>query len=274
MSSILTNSSALTALQNLNNTQRSLSKTQSQISTGLKVATAADNSTNWSVSTKMKAENSVVGTIRDKLKENSALVKTATSALTQIADTLTKMKAQATQAGDVDGTSGYTEVNKALAGLAKTLTGLIDGASFNGVNVLNSATAGVNIVSGWGGATFTTIDLTSQDLKATLTTGVTAPTAIASKANAETLHAALDAGLTAVRAYAADLGAVQNQIDAQSEFLESLSNSLTNGVSSMVDADMNEASTRLQAQQTQQQLGVQSLSIANQNSQMILKLFQ
>lgn len=49
---------------------------------------------------------------------------------------------------------------------------------------------------------------------------------------------------------------------------------LTNGVSSLINADLNEASSRLQALQTQQQLGVQSLSIANQNSQMILKLFQ
>ena len=48
---------------------------------------------------------------------------------------------------------------------------------------------------------------------------------------------------------------------------------LTTGVSSLVDADMNEASTKLQALQTQQQLGVQSLSIANQSSQIILKLF-
>ena len=49
---------------------------------------------------------------------------------------------------------------------------------------------------------------------------------------------------------------------------------LTAGVSAFVDADMNEASTRNQALQTQQQLGVQALSMANQNSQMILKLFQ
>jgi len=53
-----------------------------------------------------------------------------------------------------------------------------------------------------------------------------------------------------------------------------LNDALTGGVSSLVDADMNEASTRLQALQTQQQLGVQSISIANQNAQMILKLFQ
>jgi flagellin len=48
----------------------------------------------------------------------------------------------------------------------------------------------------------------------------------------------------------------------------------SDGISGMVDANMNTASTQLQALQTQEQLGIQSLSIANQNSQLILKLFQ
>jgi len=64
------------------------------------------------------------------------------------------------------------------------------------------------------------------------------------------------------------------QSRAQKTFIKTLNDALTGGVSSLVDADMNEASTRLQALQTQQQLGVQSISIANQNAQMILKLFQ
>ncbi len=71
----------------------------------------------------------------------------------------------------------------------------------------------------------------------------------------------------------ASLGAYQNNIDNQTSFVSSLSDSITSGVGSLVDADMNVASTRLQALQTQQQLGIQSLSIANQNSQLILKLF-
>ena len=52
-----------------------------------------------------------------------------------------------------------------------------------------------------------------------------------------------------------------------------MSTDYANGLSALVDADMNTASTRLQALQTQEQLGIQSLSIANQNSQLILKLF-
>jgi flagellin len=73
---------------------------------------------------------------------------------------------------------------------------------------------------------------------------------------------------------ATTLGAATNEISTQQTFLSSMQTNLTNGVASLVDADMNQVSTRLQALQTQQQLGVQSLSIANQSSQMILKLFQ
>ncbi|MGO4527398.1 flagellin, partial [Microvirga sp. 2MCAF35] len=88
------------------------------------------------------------------------------------------------------------------------------------------------------------------------------------------MAADVETALESVRNFATELGAAKNQIDAQSKFLGALSEAMTNSVSTLVDADMNEASTRLQALQTQQQLGVQSLSIANQNSQMILKLFQ
>ena len=56
-------------------------------------------------------------------------------------------------------------------------------------------------------------------------------------------------------------------------FVSALQESITKGVGSLVDADMNEESTKLQALQVQQQLGVQSLGIANQNSMLILKLF-
>jgi flagellin len=80
--------------------------------------------------------------------------------------------------------------------------------------------------------------------------------------------------LNSMNTAATTLGAATTQIDTQQNFLASMQTNLTNSVGSLVDADMNQVSTRLQALQTQQQLGVQSLSIANQSSQMILKLFQ
>jgi flagellin len=73
---------------------------------------------------------------------------------------------------------------------------------------------------------------------------------------------------------ASDLGAVQSRISSQQTFVKALMDSIDSGVGSLVDADMNEASTRLKALQTQQQLGIQALSIANSNSQNILSLFR
>jgi flagellin len=84
----------------------------------------------------------------------------------------------------------------------------------------------------------------------------------------------VDRAINDLRAGSAMLGANKALLETQEEFIGVLSDSLTAGVSAFIDADMNEASTRNQALQTQQQLGVQALSMANQNSQMILKLFQ
>ena len=91
--------------------------------------------------------------------------------------------------------------------------------------------------------------------------------------NASDMLSAVNQALTAVRSYASSIGSAQDAMTAATTFNSAVSNDYANGLSALVDADMNTASTRLQALQTQEQLGIQSLSIANQNSQMILKLF-
>ena len=73
---------------------------------------------------------------------------------------------------------------------------------------------------------------------------------------------------------AAELGAAKARIDMQKDFVSKLRDSIDRGVGQLVDADMNKESTRLQALQVQQQLGIQALSIANGNSQSILSLFR
>jgi flagellin len=70
------------------------------------------------------------------------------------------------------------------------------------------------------------------------------------------------------------LGSISSRIDMQTEFSEKLSDAIETGVGRLVDADMNEESTRLKALQTQQQLAIQALSIANSDSQNILSLFR
>lgn len=73
---------------------------------------------------------------------------------------------------------------------------------------------------------------------------------------------------------ASSFGAVEQRITIQNSFVGKLTDSMKSGIGSLVDADMEETSARLQALQVQQQLGVQSLSMANQAPQSILSLFR
>ena len=73
---------------------------------------------------------------------------------------------------------------------------------------------------------------------------------------------------------AAEFGSAQGRIEIQGTFVSKLTDSLVSSISTLVDANMEEASARLQALQVQQQLGIQSLSIANQQPQNLLALFR
>jgi flagellin len=119
------------------------------------------------------------------------------------------------------------------------------------------------------------------DTTAAPAASIAAPTSIAdiditgiTNAQLDALISGVDAALTDMTSAAADLGSISGRIEMQTEFVSKLSDSIDSGVGRLVDADMNEESTRLKALQTQQQLAIQSLSIANSASEVILTLFR
>jgi flagellin len=84
----------------------------------------------------------------------------------------------------------------------------------------------------------------------------------------------VESAIAKANASAASLGTMTNQLQAQGDFVKSLTDTLTEGVGTLVDADLAEESATLQALQTKQQLGIQALSIANQSSGAVLSLFR
>ena len=312
MTSLLTNTSAMSALQSLASTQHSLQTTQGQISSGLRVANASDNAAYWSIATTMKSDTGALSVVTDALALGSSTVGTATAALNSVVSILGKIKSDIVTARN-PGTDA-TQIQSDITAQQQSLRTIISSASFNGVNLLDGSVAGgtAKFVSSFsrdksGATTVGTIDLDTSGTgtqlsgaagalgvslavtSATGTAGASATTpggaytadsvlgfAISSAtttADFAKLQTALETTLTNVIAAGAKLGATKTTIDTQSAFVSSLSDAITSGVGSLEDTDMNVASTRLQALQTQQLLGVQSLSIANQNSQLILKLF-
>jgi flagellin len=294
-SSILTNQSAITALQALRLTQQTLASTQKEISTGLKVSSAADNASTWSISQTMKSDQGVLSTISDSLAVSGSLLNVGTAAVNNAITVLNNIKSAVAQAEDPSADQAKILTN--LQALGKQLTSIVASASFNGQNLIDgSGAATYSIVAsytdgkGTAASSVGTISLTTQALtnagntgmlQAAQATGSGAATDftnlaaadLASGTIADTLSNA-DKAIASLTSYSANIGATYTSVQAQGSFIKTLNDALTSGVSSLVDADMNEASTKLQALQTQQQLGVQSLSIANQNSQIIMRLFQ
>ncbi len=309
MSSILTNNSAMTALQNLSATQKSLATTQSQISSGLKVAQASDNVAYWSIATSMRSDTGALSAVSDALNLGSSVVSTATTALNATLTILNKIKQDVVTAQQ-SGTS-TSQVQTDIKAQQQSLINILGSASFNGVNLLDGSTNGsASFVASFtrdsSGSTSTntfSIDTSgaatgvqligSGGMLATALGGATGGTAGSGSNNANTyaadsvlslditqtgvnlatLQSSMDTLIKSVTSAGASLGTASTTITNQQSYVSALSDAITSGVGSLVDADMNVASTRLQALQTQQQLGIQSLSIANQNSQLILKLF-
>jgi flagellin len=166
MSSILNNPNALSALQSLQMTQQSLATVQSQVSTGLKVATAADNSSYWSIAAQLTADSGVVSASNDALSQGQSLLATASSAINSVITTINSIQTALTQATEPGANIGT--INTSLAALGKQLTDAVNAASFNGLNVLNGSVTALNFVSGYNasatGGSINTIGFTTQAL--------------------------------------------------------------------------------------------------------------
>lgn len=124
------------------------------------------------------------------------------------------------------------------------------------------------------GFSVSTLDITKLSAVAATMNGIEAGSAPTDEAVLDMMARFVDRQLLAMTSAASSLGSIQSRIDLQEDFIASLIDVIDKGVGRLVDADMNEESTRLKALQTQQQLGIQSLSIANTNAENILQLFR
>jgi flagellin len=314
MNSINTNVAAMTALQSLQQTSKDMLTTQSRISTGLRVASASDNAAYWSIATSMRSDNDSLSTVQDALGLGKGTVNVAYTAMNSSIDLVSSIKQKLTAAlgPGVDRSkiqSDITELQNQLKGVADSAS--FSGENWLSVD---SATSGYNatksIVSSFtrgadgsvsigyikvdtstavlfdastGASAGGILDSQRSSTGAVVTTGGTSimdidiSTLTDSQADQDKLAgyiASVSKAFDEMTNAATGLGANQTRINLQSDFVSSLMDSITTGVSQLVDADMNEESTRLQALQVKQQLGVQALSIANQSSQNILSLFR
>ncbi len=273
--SVNTNSAALIALQNLNATQSSLTETQSEISTGLKVSAPQDNAAVWAIAQGQRADINALDSVTQSLNRATSVADVASTAGQSISDLLTQVKAKVVAAEDPSlNTSSRDALNDDFKSLLSQINDVINNASFDGANILNgSLTSGMQFLSNSDGST----SLTLTPINLGFNQGViTFPStaSIGTATAATNLMSSINTSLNNVDLALGQLGSQQTAISSQVTFVGKLQDTLTTGVGNLVDANMAAESAKLQALQVQQQLGVQALSIANQAPQTILSLFK
>lgn len=145
MSSILTNTSAMVALQTMKGINTNLNKTQADISTGKSVATARDNAAVWAISKVMESDADGFKGISDSLAVGSATLTVARQASESVTKLLTEMKVKvvAAQAENVDRAKLQTDI----VALREQIESVVGAAQFNGLNLVNGSETTVNVLS-------------------------------------------------------------------------------------------------------------------------------
>ncbi len=274
MLSVNTNSSAMTALQYLNQTNAQLSQTENEVNTGMKVASAADDGATFAIAQDMRGDVAGYSAVTDSLNRGTSAVDVAMSAGQSISDLLIQMKQQALSASDQSlSTSDRTAMNDDFTALRDQISTIVTNASFNGFDLIDGSTTQITALASADGTRRITTAAQNMKLSGSIVT-LKATATISTQAKASTLVATLQASLLNVNSSLAKLSAGAKKFSIQATFTQKLSDTLTTGLGQLVEANLAQESAMLQSLQVKQQLGVQALSIANQSPQYLLSLFK
>lgn len=273
--SVHTNTSAAIALQNLTRTNDRLGDVQSRISTGLKVQGAKDNAAIWAIAQQQRADVGALSAVKQSLDRATSIADVALSAGESVSDLLNQLKEKVVAAKDSSlKTQSRELLNADFQALLKAIASAVDNATFDGGNILNgSLTAGIRFLANADASSFVTLSAKNLSLGGAIIELSTSDSLLTLTGATQALTR-LDDSITQLNAALGEIGAQAKQVEAHNNFVTKLIDTLESGIGNLVDADLAKESARLQALQVQQQLGAQSLSIANQAPQVILSLFR
>ncbi len=282
LNSVNTNMGATIALQSLNATNNALQMTQKHISTGFRVSDATDDGAAYAVAQRVRSDVNALTSANQQLGNVQGLLSTTNTALNNVSNTMSDARNVLVKLADsnTQGTqrAQYIQQFKSLVSnmktffqdatySGKTLVGDVGGATgYGNVAVVRNEVAATYGIAAYSGSAFmASISFTSTQLNGAATVG-----SLIGTASSSTFINQLDKLGTAMATYGAAYKYVANQVTYNSDKMDALNN----GLGALIDTDLAKESAKLQSLQIRQQLGTQSLSIANQAPQSLLSLFK
>jgi flagellin len=271
MNSVNTNVQAQIALQFLNQTTRDLDTTQNRVSTGLRVSSAIDDASSFAIAQGIRGDLKAYSAVNQGLANGKGLATIALAAANSISDLLGDIQAKIVQGMNAANTTAQQAIlNADFQSLTAQINTFISNAVFNGRNLLSFSSSSVNVIANIDG---TTLTLRSQSAFSVSSMALGAQVLSSTVASYQALSA-LALAEAAINVVLGQIGADTRTLNFQDQFISQLSDATNVGLGSIVDADMAKESAKLQALQVKQQLGVQTLNIANQRPNILQQLFK
>lgn len=283
-------------LLSLQKTGDLVARTNTRLSTGLKVSSAVDDAVAFFQNKALKDRAGDLATRKDGIDQGISALNTALSGLQSAEAVLVQMKGIVLSAKSATDSERKT-LGEQLNTLSAQLNYLANDASYQGLNLVNATSSNLKVQFSEKTANVLQVDgtdirissglvMTAYTSGATVIAGSSALSAIAGATMAgfsavsasvsvfDAYIAAFDSGIASVRTTSKTVGANVALLQTRSDFTKEYVNTLKVGGDKLVLADLNEEGANLVSLQTRQQLGIQALSFANQSEQGVLSLFR
>jgi flagellin len=262
------------SLLSLDDIQSQTDTVQAHLTTGKKVSSPVDNALIFFEAQAGYNQASALNNLKDAMTQGLQTIQTALQTVNEATTTLQQMQAIAKQALSTTDTATQTALQTQYNQLQGQLNEITQNdANYLGVNLL-SGTAGNDLVISFNSTNTSNITISAVDTSGTTYQPAAAASWSGTPANIQTSETADAAAVTAFQGLATTLGSFSSYISSRQDFTSHLAATFTSGANNITAADMNQEGANMLALQTQQQLGVTALSLANHANQSVLRLFQ
>jgi len=278
---INTNIASLNAQRNLNASQGSLATSMQRLSSGLRVNSAKDDAAGLAIAERMNAQVRGMNVAVRNANDGISMSQTAEGALSQVGNSLQRMRELAVQARNATNSSSDKDsLNKEFAQLQAEIGRVLGGTTFNGKHILGSDATSLTFQIGANTTADDTITIATSDM--TLDTTITAVTnsstavidATATTGAIGTVIDNIDKALDSINDTRATYGATQSRFDAIITNLQTGVENQSAARSRIMDADFAAETANMSRAQVLQQAGTAMVAQANQLPNQVLKLLQ
>ena len=299
MSDITLTASARSSLLSLTNTASLMTRTQSRLTTGLKVSSAIDDAVSYFKSKSLTDRASDFTNRKDEIDQGISSMKAAINGTSLVDGILSQMKGIVDSVRTAD-SSTRAALSSQFNDLAKQINSAVSDSCYQGLNLVDNSSASLTVYFNQG--TSASLKVTAKNMRAsklltTMNTGASAGNVVSDLVNAaggtgagfsnltsqtsispaailDHVQQVINKGISQIRSQSALLGGNVTFLQTRLDFTNNYINTLQEGSGKLTLADLNSEGANLVSLQTRQQIGIQSLSIAGQQQQSILSLLR